>query len=166
MFFHKPSMTSTHDSAESIATPPPKSDLDDDELRNMLASPLYLQEREAIAECPVHLTSKKVLGNLPQCSHKPRKSSQDPFANGEGISSGHQSVQRKGETFFRFSDPEEAARTFLKNKEIIYSQKQNPKSSSKNVKLTLLTLAFMNFNDKLTLLYRSSLHKHKSCRKE
>ena len=28
MFFHKPSMTSTYDSAESIATPPPESDLE------------------------------------------------------------------------------------------------------------------------------------------
>ena len=43
MFFHRPpSMTSTCDSAESIATPPPESE--------MLASPLYLQEREASAD--------------------------------------------------------------------------------------------------------------------
>ena len=30
-----------------------------------------------------------------------------------GISSKHQPVRREGETFFRFSDPEEAARTVL-----------------------------------------------------
>ena len=36
--------------AESIATPLPDSDLDDEELRVLLASPLYLQEREEDAE--------------------------------------------------------------------------------------------------------------------
>ena len=40
LFFHRPSMTSTYDSAESIATPPPESDLDDEQIRTMLASPL------------------------------------------------------------------------------------------------------------------------------
>ena len=47
MFFHRPSLTSTYGSAESVATPTPESDLDDDQIRNLLASPLYLQEREA-----------------------------------------------------------------------------------------------------------------------
>ena len=45
-------------------------------------------------------------------SHK-RKSSQETFSDKEGVSSGHQSVQGKGESCFRFSDPEEAARTVL-----------------------------------------------------
>ena len=36
-------MTSTYDSAGSIATSPPKSDLDDEQIRDMLASPLYVQ---------------------------------------------------------------------------------------------------------------------------
>ena len=44
MFFYKTSMTSTYDSVESIATLPPESYLDDDQTRNMLASPPYLQE--------------------------------------------------------------------------------------------------------------------------
>ena len=39
-------LPSTHDSAESIATPP-ESDFDDEQLRALLASPLYLQERGA-----------------------------------------------------------------------------------------------------------------------
>ena len=43
MFFHRPSMTSPYDFAESIATPPPESDLDDEQVRTMQASPLYLQ---------------------------------------------------------------------------------------------------------------------------
>ena len=50
MFFHRPSMTSTYDSAESVATPPPESDLDDEQLREKVASPLYLQERQANAD--------------------------------------------------------------------------------------------------------------------
>ena len=69
MFFHKPSMTSTCDSAESIATP-------------LLNRTWTMIEREKQVQtdhefitlfektqCPVHLTSEKVQGNLPQCSH-------------------------------------------------------------------------------------------------
>ena len=43
LLFHRPSMTSTYDSAESIATPLPESDLHDEQIRTLLASP---QERE------------------------------------------------------------------------------------------------------------------------
>ena len=50
MFFHRPNMTSTYDSAESIATLPPEWDLDDEQIRNMPASPLYLQETQASAD--------------------------------------------------------------------------------------------------------------------
>ena len=50
LFFHRPSMTSTYDSAESIATSPPEWDLDDEQIRTLLASSLYLQEREASAD--------------------------------------------------------------------------------------------------------------------
>ena len=61
----------------------------------------------------VHLTSEKVQGNLPWCSHTREKSSQETLSDREGISSGHQPVQGKGETFFRFFDLEEAARFVL-----------------------------------------------------
>ena len=40
IFVHRPCVTSTFDSAESIATPPQESDLDDEQVRDMLASPL------------------------------------------------------------------------------------------------------------------------------
>ena len=65
-------------SAESIATPPPESDLDDDHIRSLLASPLYLQEREASVDrsrvCHSFQensvsSSSHVQGNLPCCSH-------------------------------------------------------------------------------------------------
>ena len=49
-FFHRPSIASTFDSAESMATPPPDSHLKDEQIRALLTSPLYLQEREANAE--------------------------------------------------------------------------------------------------------------------
>ena len=121
MFFHRPSMTSTYESAESIATPP-ESDLDDEQIRIMLASPLYLQESEASADrftrlsllqrktqCQVHLTSRESAGKLAAMFSHQKKSSQETLSDREGISSGHQPVQWKDETFFRFSDPEEAA---------------------------------------------------------
>ena len=120
MFFHKPSMTSTNDTSESIATAC-ESDLADDQIRNMLAAPLYLQEREASADRSrvYHSfrensvsSSSHFQGNLPQCSHK-RKSSQGTLSDREVNSSGHQPVPRKDETFFRFSDPEEAAKLVL-----------------------------------------------------
>ena len=56
-------------------------------------------------QCPVHLTSEKVQGNLPQCSHT-RKSSQETLSDIEGVSSGHQTVRG-------ISDPEESARLVL-----------------------------------------------------
>ena len=46
---HQSIIATTYDSAESIATPP-DSDLDDEQLRALVASPLYQQEREASAE--------------------------------------------------------------------------------------------------------------------
>ena len=59
MFFHR-STTSTYDSAESIATLPLESDLDDQQCRDMLASPLYLRERER-SKCRVkNLASDRV----------------------------------------------------------------------------------------------------------
>ena len=45
--FHRPC-----DSAESVATSLLKSDLDDEQIKHMLASPLYQQEREASADQP------------------------------------------------------------------------------------------------------------------
>ena len=47
---HQSITASTYDSAGSMATPLPESDLHDEQLRTLLASPPYLQEREASAE--------------------------------------------------------------------------------------------------------------------
>ena len=66
-------LSSTQDSAESIATPP-EADFDDEQLRILVASPLFIQEREASAE-------------RSQVYHSERenfmsKSSQDPTSGG------------------------------------------------------------------------------------
>ena len=52
-------------------------------------------------------------GNLPQCSHIKESRVKTLFPDREGISSGHQPVQGKDESCFRFSDPGEAARTVV-----------------------------------------------------
>ena len=49
LFFHRPTTTSTYDSAESIVIPS-LAYLDDEQIRALLASPRYLPEREASAE--------------------------------------------------------------------------------------------------------------------
>ena len=58
LYFHQSITASTYDSAESIATPHPESNIDDEQLRALLASPLYLQEREANAELDVQFISR------------------------------------------------------------------------------------------------------------
>ena len=165
MFFHRPSMTLTYVSGESIGTLPPESDLDDDQIRNMLVSPLYLQVREAGAdrhrvyhsfrENSVSSSSHfRESAGKPDAefSHK-RKSSRETFSERENVSSGQlkENVNLPSGSLIRKKVREQ----FLKNKEIIYSQEQNLKSWSKNVKLILLTLAFVNFKDKLIPIVRN-----------
>ena len=81
MFFHRASVASACDSAESIATLPPEPDLNDEQLRDMLLHHCtYRRERQVRTDhefitpsektqCQVHLTSEQVHGDLPQCSH-------------------------------------------------------------------------------------------------
>ena len=116
-------MTSTYDSAESITTPPLESDLDDEQTccfhwctfrreKQVLTEHDFITVSEK-SQCQIHLTSEKVHGNLPQCFQTKRKSSQETLFDSEGISSERQPVQGKGETFFRFCNPEEASRFVL-----------------------------------------------------
>ena len=73
--FHQSIIASTFDSAEIIATLP-ESDSDDEQLRALLASPLYLQERGASAErSQVYHTERENLMS---------SSSQDPTTGGTG----------------------------------------------------------------------------------
>ena len=111
MFFRS-SMTSTCDPAESIATPLPESDLDDEQKRNTLASLLYLQERSKYRPITsLSLFQRKLrvkLISLPrkcretfrQCSHTKESRVKKHFST-EGISSGRQPVQGKCENFLQ-----------------------------------------------------------------
>ena len=69
--------------------------------------------RSENSQCPRSSDFRESAGKLVAVFSHQRKSSQDTFFDRDGISSGHQTVQGKGESFFRFSDLEEAARTFL-----------------------------------------------------
>ena len=73
--FHQSITASTYDSAESIATRHPESDIDDEQLRALVASPLHLQERESSAERSQVYHSERE--NV-KCS-----SSQDPISTGK-----------------------------------------------------------------------------------
>ena len=106
MFFHRQSMTSTCDSAQSIATLPPGSDLDDEQIRNTLASPL---ENAVSSSSHFRESAGKPAAVF---SHK-QQSSQETLSDRESISSGHQPVQGRDETFFGLSQLEEAARSVL-----------------------------------------------------
>ena len=61
-------------------------------------------------QCPVHLTFVKVETCRIVLT---QKSGQDTISHKEGVSSGHQTVQGKGDTFVTFSNPEDAARLVL-----------------------------------------------------
>ena len=115
-------MASTLDSAESIATPP-ESDFDDEQLRALLASPLYLQERGASAErSQVHHSERE---NLMSSSYQDPTSTGKPVAvfsrqyrlnrgtsfDRDEFSSRHQQVFGSNEPFIRFSNTENVAKS-------------------------------------------------------
>ena len=77
LFFHRQSVASTCDSAGGIATPPPE-DLDDEQNRALLASPLYMQEREAHADRTQ--VYRSVRENLMSSSSQDPKSTERPVA--------------------------------------------------------------------------------------
>ena len=125
LFFHRPSFASTCDSAESIATPPPESDLDNEQIRALLASPLYcrsekqmrtdrnfitLQERKTW--CQVHLKFRRVRGDWLRCL-QPKTDRIKKRISTEDFSSGHQQVLGNSEPLFRFSHPDNSANSLL-----------------------------------------------------
>ena len=114
-------MTSTYDSAESIATLPPESDLDDEQMRKMLASPLFLHESKCRPITSSSLLQRKLSGkfiSLPrQCRETCRSvltqqkvESRNTFRQRKAFPQDINQFKEKDETLFRFSDPEEAAR--------------------------------------------------------
>ena len=98
---------SYHSAAESIATLSPGSDLDDEQIRALLASPLYLQERDASADRSqaYHSVRENLVSSssqVPKSTEKRvglfssnRKSSPETFSDSEDSSSEHQQCSRK-----------------------------------------------------------------------
>ena len=101
-----------------------QSDVDDEQIRALLASPLYLQEREASADrSQVYHYVRENLVSM-SSSSQVRKSTEKPVElfsskrksrhfQTEVSSSEQQQVQGNNEPLFRFSDPKEATRSFL-----------------------------------------------------
>ena len=140
MLFHRPSMTSTCDTSESIATPSPESDLDDDQIRicqlhrcTCRRDKQVLTDHEFITlfretQCPVHLLSEKVQGNVPRCSHikESRVKTHFPTKTAflQDIKQFRENVNLSSGSLIRKKLREQ----FLKYNEIINSQKRNLKS--------------------------------------
>ena len=120
---HQPITASTYDSAESIATPPPDSDFDDEQLRALLASPLYLQEREANAERSQAYHSERDnlmssashdsigTGKLVALFSSKHWLNRETFSDREDFPSRHQQVFGSNEPFLRFSIPANSAKS-------------------------------------------------------
>ena len=123
LFFHRPSKASTYHSAESIATPPPESDSDDEQIRALLASPLYMQERAENADRSQVYHS--VRENLMSSSSEDPKSTGRPVAfvfkqkqvesrtvfRHKIFPSEHHQVLGNNEPSFRFSHPENSEKS-------------------------------------------------------
>ena len=108
LYFHQSIIASTQDSAESIATLP-ESDFDDEQLRALLASPLYLQERGASPErSQVYHSERENLMS---------SSSQDPTSTGKLVavfsSQRNQQVFGSNEPFIRLPNPANVAKSLL-----------------------------------------------------
>ena len=124
-------LPSTHDSSESIATPP-ESDFDDEQLRALLASPLYQQERGASEERSQvsHSERESLRSSSSQDpttggTGKPvavfscqSRLSQDTFSVGDQFSLKHQQVSGSNKPIFRFSTRQMLRNLFLMETEI------------------------------------------------
>ena len=96
-------------------------------------------------QCQVHLTSETVQGNLPQCSHTKESRVKRHFPTEKAFPQDINQFKEKTKLSSGCLIRKKLRDEFLKNKEIIYSQKQILNSGI----LILLTLAFVNFEDKL-----------------
>ena len=132
--------------------------MDDDLTRDVLAFTAVLTgEREASADRPRVYHSFRE-NSLSSSSHfresagKPAavfshkgKSNQETFSDKEGVSSGQQSVQGKGESCFRFSDPEEAARTVLEEQRDHLLAEAKPEILKQECKVDTLNTCIREF---------------------
>ena len=112
LFFPRPNVASTYDSAESITRSPPESDVDDEQIRALPASPLYLQG-EANADRPqvYHSVRENLVSNssqVPKSTKRPvalfsnkNRSNQESFSDSEDFL---QDINKFWETMNRYSD--------------------------------------------------------------
>ena len=123
--FHQSIIASIYDSAECIATALPESDLDDEQLRALMASPLHLQERKASAErSQVYHSERENLMSTssqdPISTGKPvaffssqSRLNQDTFSDRDDFSLRHQQVFGSNEPFIKFSNLANEATSLL-----------------------------------------------------
>ena len=123
--FHQPITAPTYDSSESIATPSPDSDLDGEQIRALLASPVYLQEREEGAERSKlnHFERENLMCSSPLFAMSTGKFvafknrlNPETFSDREDFPFRHQQVFGSNEPFFRFSNPANVAKSLLVGK--------------------------------------------------
>ena len=126
----------------------PESDLDDEQLRALLASPLYLQEREASAErSQVHHSERENLMS---------SSSQDPISTGKPVALFSSQNRLNQETFSDRMDFSLKTSTGFWEATNLSSDsltrlKRDLNSWSRSAKWYLLTLALVSFSNKVVL---------------
>ena len=145
MFFHKPSMTSTCDTSESIATPPSWIGF------GWWTNSDYVGFTVLTAECQVHLTfeRRRAQGNPSHCLHT-RESSQGLFSDREDLFLWN--INRLCGTTNLFSDSLIQKLRWdhlLKNIRIICSQKQNLKCESRKAERIFSIILLAIFRDNL-----------------
>ena len=125
LFFHRPGIASTDDSAERIVTPPLDSDLEDEQIRALLASPLYVQEREANAERSqvYHPERENLMSSSSQdgiSTGRPvalfsgkNRLNQETFSDREDFLVRHRQFFGSNGPFFRFSNLVNVAKSLL-----------------------------------------------------
>ena len=155
-------------SAESSATLLPEMDLDE-QIRALLASPLYLQgEASADRSQVYHSVREKLVSSssqVPKSTGKPvallfsskRNSSQEAPSDREDFSSEHQQVLGKNEPLFRLSNPENSTNHFLKNMKTKCLQKRTLKCESKYAQEIVSTIMFLIFTNNLMPIVWKSL---------
>ena len=79
-------------------------------------------------QCQVHLTSEKVQGNLPLCSHTKESRANKHFPTEKAFPQDVNQCKEKAKLSSGSQIRKKLRGWFLKNKEIIYSQKQHLKS--------------------------------------
>ena len=144
IFFHRPSVTSTYDSSESIATLPLESYLDDEQIRNMRHHCTYRREASADRSRVFHFyrensvtSSSRVRASAVRpaavFSHN-RKSSQGSHSDIDSIPLAHRAVQRGEEAQSRLSESENE------------TKRQRPEEQKQDCRAEFLDCSILEFH--------------------